>query len=130
MGKEVKKKDNKKDKKEEKATKTNSTTMRSELKKVTWPTRKELVNSTGAVIIIVIITAVIVFCLDLAFRNLSTHGINKLRSVVSNKVNQNVTIEQEEVVTDNTTNNETTENEVVDNNVENTGDTTDTTPAE
>ena len=58
MAKEVKKKDNKK---EEKAAKTNSNTMRSELKKVTWPTRKELVNSTIAVIVIVIIVAIIVF---------------------------------------------------------------------
>ena len=85
MAKEVKKKDNKK---EEKAAKTNSNTMRSELKKVTWPTRKELVNSTIAVIVIVIIVAIIVFLADLVFEGLNTYGIDKVRSIVSNSVNK------------------------------------------
>ncbi|MBR1539866.1 MAG: preprotein translocase subunit SecE [Clostridia bacterium] len=79
--------------------------MRSELKKVTWPTRKELVNSTIAVIVIVVLTAIIVFFLDVVFESLNTYGINKLRTTVSEKINKdNTTITtqdaQEEVVTD------------------------------
>lgn len=101
MAKEVNKKDNKK---EEKVAKKSTNTMRSELKKVTWPTRKELVNSTIAVIFIVVLTAIIVFFFDVVFESLNTYGINKLRTTVSEKVNKqdNTTIQdvQEEVVTD------------------------------
>ena len=38
---------------------TSSNSMRDELKKVTWPTRKELVNSTMAVIVIVVINTIV-----------------------------------------------------------------------
>ena len=85
MAKEVKKKDNKKEEKTAKKSSkniTSSNSMRDELKKVTWPTRKELVNSTMAVIVIVVITAVIVFFLDIAFESINTYGINKLRKTV------------------------------------------------
>ena len=104
MAKEVKKKDNKKEEKVAKKA-ANTSTMRSELKKVTWPTRKELVNSTIAVIVIVVLTAIIVFFLDVVFESLNTYGINKLRTTVSEKINKdNTTITtqdaQEEVVTD------------------------------
>ena len=40
---------------------------KAELKKVIWPTPKQLVNNTIAVITIVLITAVIVFVLDVVF---------------------------------------------------------------
>jgi len=103
MAKEVKKKDNKKEEKVAKKT-TNNNSMRSELKKVTWPTRKELMNSTIAVLVIVVITAIIVFFLDVVFESLNTYGINKLRTTISDKVNnQNTTTTQdavEEIVTD------------------------------
>ena len=103
MAKEIKKKENKKeDKVAKKKVNTNNSTMRSELKKVTWPTRKELINSTVAVIVIVVITAIIVFFLDVVFESLNTYGINKLRKTVSNKVNNEVTTTQdavEEIVT-------------------------------
>ena len=104
MAKEVKKKDNKKEEKVAKKT-TNNNSMRSELKKVTWPTRKELMNSTIAVLVIVVLTAIIVFFLDVVFESLNTYGINKLRTTVSDKVNhQNTTNTTqdavEEIVTD------------------------------
>ena len=123
MAKEVKKKDNKKEEKVAKKA-ANTSTMRSELKKVTWPTRKELVNSTIAVIVIVVLTAIIVFFLDVVFESLNTYGINKLRTTVSEKINKdNTTITtqdaQEEVVTD-TTENEDLEPEA---DVEVTGET-------
>ena len=40
---------------------------KAELKKVIWPTPKQLVNNTTAVVTIVLITAAIVFVLDLGF---------------------------------------------------------------
>ena len=74
---------------------------KAELKKVIWPTPKQVVNNTIAVITIVIITAVIVLVLDLAFEALNTYGIDKIRDVVrkDNTVNNINTVE------DNTVNN-------------------------
>lgn len=93
-------------KKEAKTKKENSKNKRSffkdfkaELKKVSWPTPKQLVNNTVAVITIVLITAVIVFALDLAFETLNKHGVEKIKEVIA---------------TDNTTEeNATTNNEIV-----------------
>ena len=55
---------------------------KSELKRVIWPTPKQLFNNTVTVIVIVLITALIVFVLDLAFENLNKYGIEKLKNVV------------------------------------------------
>lgn len=82
---------------------------KAELKKVIWPTPKQVVNNTVAVITIVIITAALVFVLDLAFDLLNTYGVNKLKSVVENKdenvlVLENETQIQENTVVENTTN--------------------------
>ncbi|MBO5412733.1 MAG: preprotein translocase subunit SecE [Clostridia bacterium] len=55
---------------------------KAELKKVIWPTPKQLVNNTVAVITIVLITAIIVFALDFAFESMNTFGINKLKEIV------------------------------------------------
>lgn len=74
---------------------------KAELKKVVWPTPKQLVNNTVAVISIVLVTAAIVFVLDLTFETLNKHGVNKIKEVVS--ANNTVTA-------DNTTSNQTTEN--------------------
>lgn len=41
-----------------------------EMRKVTWPTRSEVTNSTIVVIVISVIVAVIVFALDLIFSTL------------------------------------------------------------
>ena len=74
---------------------------KAELKKVVWPTPKQLVNNTVAVITIVLVTAAIVFVLDLTFETLNKHGVNKIKEVVS--ANNTVT-------DDNTTSKQTTEN--------------------
>lgn len=66
---------------------------KAELKKVIWPTPKQVVNNTVAVITIVVITAVIVFVLDLAFEALNTYGIDKLRSLVTKTENIENTVE-------------------------------------
>lgn len=55
---------------------------KAELKKVIWPTPKQVANNTVAVITIVLLTAAIVFVLDLAFETLNTHGVNRLRNIV------------------------------------------------
>ena len=60
---------------------------KAELKKVVWPTPKQLLNSTVAVITIVLVTALIVFILDMGFELMNTHGINKLQTVLQNSVN-------------------------------------------
>lgn len=83
---------------------------KAELKKVIWPTPKQLVNKTAAVIVIVLITAAIVFVLDLVFKLLNDEGINKLKSSIRN-----------ETVVENTVDN-TVENSI-DNSVDNTENT-------
>lgn len=55
---------------------------KAELKRVVWPTPKQLANNTFAVVTIVLITAVIVFALDFAFEKMNTYGIEKIKSVV------------------------------------------------
>ena len=75
---------------------------KAELKKVIWPTPKQVANNTTAVIVIVLLTALIVFVLDLTFETLNTQGIDKLKSIVSqeeNSVSQNLT--EENVINDN-----------------------------
>lgn len=80
--------------------------LRSELKKVTWPSRKELISNTATVIVITLIVAAIVFVLDFGFEKLNTYGVEALKSVVT-KVDE----------TENTTpvENTTTENATVEN---------------
>ena len=49
---------------------------KAELKKVIWPTPKQLVNNTVAVVVIVLVTALIVFVLDVVFDLFNKYGIN------------------------------------------------------
>ncbi len=58
---------------------------KAELKKVIWPTPKQIVNNTIAVLTIVIITAAIVFVLDLCFDFINEKGINRFKENVRNK---------------------------------------------
>ncbi len=55
---------------------------KAELKRVVWPTPKQLLNSTVAVITIVLVTALIVFVLDMGFEALNKQGITKLQTVL------------------------------------------------
>lgn len=68
---------------------------KAELKKVVWPTPKQLVNNTAAVVTIVLITAAIVFVLDLTFEALNKHGVDKIKGMIenSNTVSDNTTTE-------------------------------------
>ena len=56
---------------------------KAELKRVIWPTPKQLVNNTVAVVTIVLITAIIVFALDVVFEKMNTYGINKIKEAVN-----------------------------------------------
>lgn len=78
--------------------------LKAELKKVIWPTPKQLVNSTIAVITIVLITAIIVFVLDLAFESLNKYGVDKIKQSIQ-------TIESTNTDDSNTTENEATDTE-------------------
>ena len=81
----AKNKANKTDKKEVKNKRHFWKDFKAELKKVVWPTPKQLINSTVAVITIVLVTALIVFVLDLGFEAIKTNGIDKLQSSLQSK---------------------------------------------
>lgn len=98
---------------------------KAELKKVVWPTPKQLLNNTVAVITIVLITAIIVFVLDLAFEFLNKQGVEKVKEVIttSNTTDTNST-SQENTQSDENSKSETEENVVEENeNIENTTST-------
>lgn len=78
---------------------------KAELKKVIWPTRNQVVNSTIIVIVMVLIITGIVFVLDLAFEALNTYGIDKLKVMVQDQV-KNEVVEDGNTNTDETNTNE------------------------
>ena len=93
---------NKNDRKEKRENKHFFKDFKAELKRVIWPTPKQLVNNTVAVITIVLITAIIVFVLDLVFELMNSYGIDKLWGMV----------ESQNVQTENTTTNQEAQNAV------------------
>ena len=107
---------------------------KAELKKVNWPTPKQLLNNTIAVITIVIITSVIVFVLDVIFETLNKQGVDKIKEIVVNNETTNETTDNN-TTTDNDTNtttdgegteetNQSEENSNSENNSEETNTTT------
>ena len=90
---------------------------KAELKKVIWPTPKQLVNNTVAVLTIVIITAIIVFVLDVAFESINKFGVNKLKQDIVNSASNN-TVENEETTTNNDVEENTEQTNSVENNIE------------
>ena len=90
---------------------------KAELKKVIWPTPKQLINNTVAVVTIVLITAAIVFALDGVFRFGHQYGITKLQSIVDEKFNSEESEEEhdhdheEETSSEGSEENATTEGE-------------------
>ncbi len=111
-----------KNKKETKNKKSFFKDFKAELKKVIWPTPKQLVKNTVAVVVIVLITAAIVFLLDVVFDVLNKYGINNLKARIrgNNTVQIENTISAENQV-ENTVEAEQTENTATENTaVENT----------
>ena len=84
--------------------------MRAELKKVTWPTPKELVNNTVAVISFVLIIALIVFVLDTCF-NEANKGVTKLQEKVQTSFNTDEESSEEDSNSENTEGESEEENE-------------------
>ena len=80
--------DNKKSKKEEKNKRHFFKDFKAELKRVVWPTPKQLLNSTIAVITIVLVIGVTVFVLDMGFELLNKQNA-KLQSSLQEKYNVN-----------------------------------------
>ena len=101
---------------------------KAELKKVVWPTPKQLINNTTAVVTIVLITAVIVFVLDLTFETINKNGIDKVKSIINssseNTITDENTVSNETVTTDEeqseTAESNTENQEIVTENEENT----------
>ena len=56
---------------------------RSEMKKIVWPTRPQVIQNTGVVLIAIIFVAAIVGILDLAFGSGVIGLLGKLREVIS-----------------------------------------------
>ena len=110
----VKVDNNKKSKKEEKNKRHFFKDFKAELKRVVWPTPKQLFNSTIAVITIVLVVGLIVFVLDMGFELLNKYGINKLQvnlqNIYSNTSETNTTSEET-----NTTDGASSENTNVEN---------------
>ena len=73
---------------------------KAELKKVIWPTPKQIVNNTIAVVTIVIITAFIVFALDSFFNFLNEKGIDRLKEIIRGDVQTELTEETTEEATE------------------------------
>ena len=63
---------------------------KAELKRVSWPTLKQVVNNTSAVIAIVVLIAVVVFVLDVIFENLNKFGVEKLKALVTSSSSETV----------------------------------------
>lgn len=89
---------------------------KAELKKVTWLTPKQLANNTTAVIAIVLLTAVIVFALDITFEAVNNKGINKIKEVISNQTTNESSEETTNKTTDENATSEETENETTETN--------------
>ena len=113
-------------KKEAKAKKENSKNKKSffkdfkaELKKVSWPTPKQLLNNTVAVITIVFITVAIVFVLDLAFEILNKHGVDKIKEVITTNNNTIIENTENETTTEDNTTEESADASSEGNNTEN-----------
>lgn len=85
--------------------------VKAELKKVIWPTKKQLVNNTVAVISIVLIVGIAVLVLDVCLEKINSFGVNKLKTIVqytqTNEISENTEIEN--LISENSETQESTE---------------------
>ena len=92
---------------------------KAELKKVIWPTPKQLANNTSAVIVIVVLTAIIVFALNITFEAMNKHGVDKVKELISNQTTNETTTDESnnnESSDDNSATNEADNNETANQN--------------
>ena len=90
--------------------------LKTELKKVIWPTPKQLINNTIAVVSIVIIVAAVVCVLDFAFDKMSTHGIDGIKHIIRNNVD---TVNEDSLTGDPLTEEGTTEENIENDTIDN-----------
>lgn len=84
---------------------------KAELKKVVWPSGKELFSNTAVVIIVVVVVSVLIFVLDLIFGALTKFEvtqIEKFQNKTTNSIVENITAENQ-TLGDNSTESGTTE---------------------
>lgn len=93
---------------------------KAELKKVIWPTPKQLINNTMAVVVIVVIVGVIVFALDALFEAGQKHLIAPAQSYMVEKFGEEeeATESEEEHNHEHENENTTSENTTTEENVE------------
>ncbi len=94
-------KDTKKEKKRKREGKGFFKDFKAELKKVVWPTPKQLAKTTSVVIGMILVTAAIVFCLDFVFDKGYTFVFDKAQSTIKSiesKNNTNTTKSNENAV--------------------------------
>ena len=95
-----------KDKKEKKDNKTFFKDFKAELKKVTWPTAKQLATKTAVVIAIVLIISAIVLVIDFVFDK----GYEFIVTKASSSINKDNTTDTNSTDTNSTDETTTTEN--------------------
>lgn len=101
----------KKDVNEKKQSKNYFKEMKAELKKVVWPTPKELFNNTVAVVGFVLIIGIIVFVLDFCFDNANKYGVVKFQEKIQSTLKPTENNENtEENATEDSADGEETEN--------------------
>lgn len=91
---------------------------KAELKKVIWPTPKQLTNNTMAVVAIVVIVGVIVFALDVVFEAGQKHLIAPAQSYMVEKFGEEEKAEENKEEHNHEAENTTSENTTTDGNAE------------
>ncbi|MCF0126902.1 MAG: preprotein translocase subunit SecE [Clostridia bacterium] len=82
---------------------------KAELKRVVWPTPKQLVNNTTVVITIVLLTAAIVFVLDVVFEFANKFVVGQVEKSVTASEQKEETSSEENTTTEETTEETSTE---------------------
>ena len=88
---------------------------KAELKKVIWPTSKQLVNNTLAVIAVVLLVGIIVFVLDVCFEKVNELGVNGLKTIVQSTTNNTQTNTETNTLENTSENTLTTEEQTTEN---------------
>ena len=91
---------------------------KAELKKVIWPTPKQLTNNTMAVVAIVVIVGVIVFALDVVFEAGQKHLIAPAQSYMLEKFGEEEKAEEKNEEHNHEAENTTSEDTTTDGNAE------------
>ena len=89
--------------------------MKAELKKVIWPSSKQTVNNTMAVIVFTLAAALIVFVLDLCFDSLNKYAITPLQEKIQSSYKASHPTTEENTEADNEVSEENVVNEDAEN---------------